>query len=174
MTKPKESKRENFEVSPEQQAEIETLQELIAAPSKKDAVLMAVHVALHLAVETKKGNQIFVGLPGQKDLKRIVMLGIEKPSVAKWMYLVEQAHPWKKQLYVKGSKLPAAAVWSSYKVNKLTVEEAMDNWDLPAEAIREIIEYCESNQKLLKMEAAEELRRLEEKGIRVAVKTSRR
>lgn len=172
--KVKESKRENFEVSPAQQAEIETLQELISAPSKKDAVLMAVHLALHLASEAKKGNQIFVGQPDQRALTRIVMLGIENPTVSKWTYLVEQSHPWKKQLYVKGSKLPAAAVWTSYKVNNLTMEEAMDNWNLPAEAISEILEYCEINQRLLEMEASEELRRLEDKGLEVGAKTARR
>src|SRR5208283_5362039 len=95
MTKGKEIKRENFDVSPEQQADIETLQILLETPSKKDAVLMAVQLALHLAAETKKGNQFFVGHPGE-DLKRFVMLGIEKPDVRRWMYLVEHSHPWKR------------------------------------------------------------------------------
>jgi hypothetical protein len=161
----KDTRRENFDVSPEQQAEIEMLQELIEAPSKRDALLMAVHLALHLAVETKKGNQVFVGHPGHNDLKRFVMLGIEKPNIRRWMYLVEQAHPWRRQLYVKGRKLPAAAVWTTMNANKLSAEDAADNWDLPIDAVHEIIEYCENNKVLLEMEAAEELRRLEERGI---------
>lgn len=172
MGKTKDLKRENFDVSPEQQAEIETLQALIEAPSKKDAMLLAVHLALHLASEARKGNQLFVGDPARQDLRRLVMLGIEKPNLPKWLYLVEQAHPWKKQLFVKGRKLPAAAVWSATVANKLSFEEAADNWDLPVEAVREIFEYCEGHKAFLEMEANEELRRLEEKGIGVVAKTA--
>ncbi len=166
MTKGKEIKRENFDVSPEQQADIETLQTLLETPSKKDAVLMAVQLALHLVAETKKGNQLFVGHPGE-DLKRFVMLGIEKPDVRRWMYLVEHSHPWKRQLYVKGRKLPAAAVWVGIATNNLSVEEAMDNWELSKAAVHEIVEYCETHKDLLEMEAAEELRLLHEKGIEI-------
>lgn len=83
-------------------------------------------------------------------------------------FKLEQAHPWKKQLFVKGRKLPAAAVWTGMIANKLNIDEAADNWNLPVDAVREILEYCETNKALLEMEAAEELRRLEEKGIGVA------
>lgn len=171
MAKLKDTKRENFDVSPEQQAEIETLQQLIEAPSKKDAVLMAVKVTLHLAVETKKGNQLFVGHPG-KSLNRFVMLGIEKPDNAQWMYLVEHAHPWRRQLHIKGRKLTAAAVWTAIRTNNLSLEEAADNWDLSLAVVREIIDYCEANKELLEMEAAEELRLLKNKGIEVGGTTA--
>ncbi len=168
MGKVKETRRENFDVSPQQQAEIETLQELLDVPSKKDAMLLAIHLALHLIAEAKNGNHLFVGDPDRQDLRRLVMLGIEKPNIRKWMYLVEHAHPWKKQLYVKGRKLPAAAVWTGMIANNLNIQEAADNWDLPEEAVREIMEYCDTNKVLLEMEANEELRRLEEKGIGIA------
>jgi hypothetical protein len=173
MTKKKEIKRENFDVSPEQQADIETLQAVLETPSKKDAVLMAVQLTLHLAAETRKGNQLFVGHPGE-NLQRFVMLGIEKPDARRWMYLVDHSHPWKRQLYVKGRKLPAAAVWVGIKSNNLSIEEAMDNWDLSQGAIHEIIEYCETYKDLLEMEAAEELRLLHENGIEIGHPTARR
>lgn len=168
MGKTKETRRENFDVSPQQQAEIETLQELLEAPSKKDAILLAIQLTLHLASEARKGNQLFVGDPAMHDLRRLVMLGVEKPNIPKWTYLVEQAHPWKRQLYVKGRKLPAAAVWTGMIANNLSVEEAAENWDLPVGAVNEILDYCESNRVLLEMDAAEELRRLEEKGMGLA------
>jgi hypothetical protein len=174
MPKAREFRRENFDVSPEQQAEIEALQELLEAPSKKEALLMAVELTLQLVSETKSGFQVFIGTADKADLRRFFMLGIEKPNIQKWMYLVEHAHPWKKQLYVKGRKLPAAAVWSGMTANKQTPEQAAKNWDLPIEAVREIIAYCQSNQALLRMEADEELRRLEEKGIELVPKASRR
>ncbi|HEY9680460.1 MAG TPA: hypothetical protein V6C86_02615 [Oculatellaceae cyanobacterium] len=162
----KDIRRENFDVSPEQQAEIETLQAMLNTNSKKEAVLIAVQLALHVAAEARKGNQFFVGHPGEA-LQRLIMLGIEKPDVKGWMYLTEHAHPWKKQLYVKGRKLPAAAVWSEMAVNKLTVEDAMENWDLPKEVILEVLQYCEANKDLLQMEAAEEERLLQEKGVNI-------
>lgn len=174
VAKAKELKRENFDVSPEQQAALETLQALLDAPSKKDAMLFAVNLTLHLAVEARKGNQIFVGDPAKDDLTRVIMLGIEKPTMAKWLYLVAQAHPWKKQLFVKGRKLPAAAVWTGMLANNLSVQQAAENWELPVDAVQEILEYCQTNKVLLEMEAQEELRILEEKGIGIVAKNSRR
>jgi hypothetical protein len=143
-------RRENFDVSPEQQAEIETLQAVLNTNSKKEAVLLAVQLTLHIAAEAKKGNQFFIGLPGGA-LQRLVMLGIERPELKGWTYLVEHAHPWKKQLYVKGRKLPAAVVWSEMLVNQLSIEDAVENWDLPKEVIFEIVQYCESNKALIEM-----------------------
>lgn len=163
MARAKDSRRENFEVNAEQQAEIETLQELLNSPSKKDAVLAAVQFTLHLAAEIKKGNQVFVGDPAKKDLQRFVFLGIEKPFSPTWKYLRELPHPWKRQLYVKGRKLPAAAVWTASQVNKLSHEEAAKNWSLPLDAIREIFAYCETHRELLEMESEEERRILLEK-----------
>lgn len=158
-------KRENFDVTPAQEAEIDCLQELIKAPTRKDAMLTAVRLALHLATEAQQGHKLFLG--DGKEMKRLVMLGIETPNYWPWTYLVQISHPWKKQLYVKGSKLPAAAVWTAMAVNKLSREEASDNWDLPLQAIDEIVDYCEANKQLLQMEAAEEGRRLAEKGIKL-------
>jgi len=170
----RESKRENFDVSPEQEADINCLQELLKAPTRKDAILTAVRLALLLAAESKQGNQFYLASPGCRDLRRLLMVGIESPNLQKWTYLVDQAHPWKRQLFVKGRKQPAAAIWSGMLVNKLSREQAADNWELPVEAIDEIIAYCESNRALLEMEAAEELRRLEQKGIDIEPKTARR
>lgn len=169
----KTSKRENFDVNPQQEAEIDCLQDLIKAPSRKDAILIAVRLALHLAAESRQGNQLFLGRPGEKPT-RVVILGIENPNSTRWMYLVDQAHSWKKQLFVKGRKLPAAAVWTGMTVNKLTPEQAADNWDLPLDAIKEIVEYCESNQALLKMEADEEKKRLNQEGVKVEPEAARR
>ena len=167
----KDIRRENFDVSPEQQASIEALQAVLNANSKKDAVLLAVQLTLHLAAEAKKGNQFFVGHPGEA-LQRLVMLGIEKPELKGWMYLTEHVHPWKKQLYIKGRKLPAAVVWNEMKVNGLSVDDAMENWDLPREVVVEVLQYCEANKCLLEMESAEEERLLQEKGVAIGRQTT--
>ena len=86
-------------------------------------------------------------------------------SVEDWQYLVARPHAWRKQLYVKGRKLLASTVWQDMVVNQLLPEQAAKNWDLPLAAICEAIQYCESHQELLKLEADEERYRLELKGV---------
>ncbi len=81
-----------------------------------------------------------------------------------WQYLVTRPHPWRRQLYIKGRKLLASTVWQDMMVNKMSPEQAGENWDLPLRAIYEVMRYCESHRELLKLEADEERYRLEEKG----------
>ena len=50
-------------------------------------------------------------------------------------------------------------------VNRETPQEAAENWDLPLDAVMEAIEYCKTNQELLREEAEQERRYLEERGI---------
>lgn len=83
----------------------------------------------------------------------------------KWQYLEQRPNSWRKQLYLKGRRLTAFGLWMDMIVNELSVEAASDNWDLPIAAIHEVIEYCQTNQELLKQEAQEERRYLEERGI---------
>jgi uncharacterized protein (DUF433 family) len=82
-----------------------------------------------------------------------------------WRYLAKRNHPWRKQLYVKGQKLLTSTIWQDMITNGMSVEEAADNWNLPLEAIDEIVRYCESHQDLLRLEADEEHYRLVEKGV---------
>ena len=82
-----------------------------------------------------------------------------------WQYLAKRNHPWRKQLYVKGQKLLASTIWQDMIANEMSVEEAADNWNLPLDAIDEVIRYCESHQDLLKLEADEEHYRLVSKGV---------
>ena len=51
------------------------------------------------------------------------------------------------------------------QANQMSREEAADNWELPVEAIGEVIRYCEQNRALLQMEAAEEKLYRQAKGV---------
>jgi len=73
-----------------------------------------------------------------------------------WQYLVARPHPWRRQLYVKGGKLPASMVWQDMIANEMSPDQVAENWDLSLPAVDEIIRYCESHQDLLKLEAQEE------------------
>ncbi|PIG94341.1 hypothetical protein [Gloeocapsopsis sp. IPPAS B-1203] len=82
-----------------------------------------------------------------------------------WQYLVSCPHPWRKQLYIKGHKLLASTFWRNMVTNQLSPEQAVEKWDLPLAAICDILQYYESHQELLKLEADEERYRLEVKGV---------
>ncbi len=84
-----------------------------------------------------------------------------------WQYLETRSDSWRKQLYIKGRKLRARTVWSDMIVNEDTLSEAADNWDLPLQAIVEVIDYCQSHQDLLQQEAEMERKYLEEKGVQL-------
>ena len=66
-----------------------------------------------------------------------------------WLYLEARPHPWRRQLYVKGRRLRALSVWSDMVVNHLTAEESAQSRDLPVEAVRECVQYCEENRHML-------------------------
>ncbi|MCH2248101.1 MAG: hypothetical protein MK111_26345 [Crocosphaera sp.] len=100
----------------------------------------------------------------QEVLDFIDSLGSQS-SQTEWQYLEQRPSSWRKQLYLKGRRLRASIVWTDMIVNEMTPEEAADNWDLPKEAIKESIEYCQTHQDLLKHEAEIERRHLEERGI---------
>ena len=61
--------------------------------------------------------------------------------------------------------MTAANVWYDLLANERTLQEAAQNWDLPVEAIEEIVRYCESDRELIAMEADEEKQLLIEKGV---------
>jgi uncharacterized protein (DUF433 family) len=89
------------------------------------------------------------------------------PGIENWQYLVARPHAWRKQLYIKGRKLLASTICRDMTANQMSPEQAAENWDLPLSAIYEAIDYCESHQELLKLEADEERYRLEAKGVQL-------
>jgi uncharacterized protein (DUF433 family) len=79
-------------------------------------------------------------------------------TTTQWQYLEKRPHSWRKQLYIKGKRIKANVIYSDMIVNEETPEEAAENWDLPLTAIKEVIEYCQTHEELLKQEAREERR----------------
>ena len=93
-------------------------------------------------------------------------------TTTQWQYLEKRPHPWRQQLYFKGKRLKAFDVWITMQVEQMTPSEAAEDWDLPLAAVQEAIEYCQNHQELLKQEAEEERRYLEERGISVEPKVT--
>lgn len=157
-------KRENFYVTPDIEADVEFLQAIMNAETKKDVYIWSVRMAAFLAAEAQRGNQFYLNKPFQTEFRRMPLPWIER-SKPDWEFLVARPHSWRRQLYIKGTKIPASTVWLGTSTNKLSPEEAAENWDIPVNAVHEAIRYCEENKDLLRMEAAEERHLLESKGI---------
>lgn len=163
--KPKpEKKRENFFVSPEIEASVDYLLTVMNAESKTDVYVSSVQMAAFLAAECQRGSTFYVSEPTTNEYRRMPLPWIEK-SQPEWNFLVSRPHKWRKQLYIKGTKIPASTVWSGLISNNLSPEAAAENWDIPIKAVLESINYCELNRDLLKMEALEERHLLEAAGI---------
>lgn len=161
-----DTKRQNFNVTPEQEADLARLREELDAPSVKDAILRAARIVEAIARQTRRGGALYIhDASGQTH--RLIIPELEAVTETAWQFLTARPHPWRRQLWIKGRKLPAAVVWTDWRVNGGTLEEIADNWDLPLKAVEESIRYGETHQDLLRMEAEEEKRRLSEEGLSV-------
>ncbi len=161
-----ETKRQNFNVTPEQETELAHLRETLDAPSAKDAILRAVRIVETIAQQTRRGGQLYIS-NAEGQMQRLLIPELEAASQDRWRYLTARPHPWRRQLWVKGRKLLASVVWTDWRVNGGTLEEVADNWDLPVATVTEILRYGEENQEFLRMESEEERQRLEDQGISV-------
>ena len=82
-----------------------------------------------------------------------------------WKFLESRAHPWRRELFLKGRRLRPSSVWMSVLQNEHTLEEAAANWDLSVPEVRECVRYCETHNEDLRLDAEEERRRLEDAGV---------
>ena len=163
------SKRANFDLSPEQEELLAKLRSRLSASSTKEAVLRAAELTTFLLDELNQGHRLFVG----KSLSSAIRLAIpqlEARTNEQWRWLIERPHPWRRQLWVKGRKLLASAVWLDALTNGMGPRQAAENWNLPLDAAEEIFAYCEFNQALIEAEANEERQRLNRVNLDVEAK----
>src|SRR5687768_9801096 len=63
-----------------------------------------------------------------------------------YVYLAPSPKSSYKQLFIKGTRIPARALYGWYKcAEPMTIEEIAAEYDLPVEAVKESIAYCDSN-----------------------------
>ena len=158
------TKRQNFNITPEQEAELAWLQQAIAAPTAKDTLLRAVRVLATLARQAQQGHRLYIGT-ASGPVAQLLIPELEAVGANEWKYLVSRPHAWRRQLYIKGRKMLASTVWRETQINRLSPEEASYNWDLPLAVLDEITRYCEANRDLLAMESDEERRFLLAEGV---------
>jgi len=108
---------------------------------------------------------------GQKLTEALDRIGQLEETVksvqeaSRWKHLIARPHRWRRQLSLRAKNMTVGQLASTVYANNLTVEEASENLELPIEAIQEALRYYEQNRELIQAEAAEERRRLAERGI---------
>ncbi|MEB3179279.1 MAG: hypothetical protein VKL59_09645 [Nostocaceae cyanobacterium] len=170
MNQAGETKQQNFNVSPEQEAQIEWLRVAMGAATTKETILRSISVMTVLQNYLQQGYQIRLVALGEQI--HLVIPELEPSPQSAWQYLVSRPHPWRRQLYVKGRRLLASTVWQDMQLNNLYPEETAENFALPVAVVNEIIRYCEVNREFIKMEAEEELYRLQQRGVSVESQTA--
>ena len=159
-----ETKQQNFNITPEQEAKLNWLQSAIGAPNIKETIWRSLDVIFTLKRHLTPGNKLFLHTAEGGEI-RLLIPELESLDNEEWLYLVKRPHQWRKQLYIKGRKLLASTVWQDLVINQMSKEELAENWDIPLVVIEEVIKYCETHQELIKLEAEEERYRLQEKGV---------
>jgi uncharacterized protein (DUF433 family) len=74
--------------------------------------------------------------------------GMGTPAPRQWKYLEPRPGSAYRQLFIKGRHIKALDLFDWYDPEgdpKLTAEDLAKDFDLPVEAVREAIAYCESN-----------------------------
>ncbi len=121
----------------EQEAKLNWLRDVIGAPNAKETILSSIDLMVTLNRHIRPGTQLFLYTP--EGQVRLLIPELESPQTGDWQYLVERPHPWRRQLYIKGRKLLASTLWQNMIANKMSKEEAADNWNLPLGAIHEAV-----------------------------------
>jgi len=127
--------------------------------SEAGRALLALFAKLSAAVES---GTVISFLPGD-DARAVDALPeftrALRPEAA-YCWLVAVPHPWRRQLSLKGRRITAAQIADVLHANDLSPEAVAAEFDVPIEAVREALDYCERNGELL-AETAEERRRTE-------------
>lgn len=148
----------NIDVTPEQEAEIAWLKDVLHADTVKGTVFTSVRLTSQIVAWLQQGGELCIR-EADGGIRAVALPGIPKQPTPTWRYLTRRPGDWREQLWVKGRKLLASDLWRDTLANGRSPEEAAGNWDLPLEAVREALSYCEANQELLALEAEEEARR---------------
>ncbi len=78
-------------------------------------------------------------------------------ATTKWVYLAPNPKSSYRQLFVRGTRIRARILYGWYACSEpRTPEEIASDYDLPVDAVKEAIAYCESNPPELLEDCARE------------------
>ena len=166
--KEKNKQRVQLDLAPEQVALMDTLSEQLALRSRADLLQQAFSLFLWVVNEAQAGHHIIsVDKEQLREIdkyKEVDIPALQPLAFNNYRYLTSRPHPWKKQLFLKGRNMTVGQLISTMEANDLSVEEAAEDLELPAEQIREAQAYYYTHQTLVDLEAREATIRLANKG----------
>jgi uncharacterized protein (DUF433 family) len=82
-------------------------------------------------------------------------------------YLERRPGSWRRELFLKGRNMTVGHLVYAMRANRITLEQAVENYDLPIEQIQEALRYYRFNRDLIEADVDEERRRAAARGIDV-------
>lgn len=126
-----------------------------------DAVLAALAAFNWMLEQRRQGKRVIAVDPDVLPARysEPVLPGVDEAfGDQRWTWLIEQPHPWRRQLWIKGRHVKAGQLVGQMNGNAWTPEETARQLDLPVDAVREAERYVEANRDLVEAEAIEEER----------------
>jgi uncharacterized protein (DUF433 family) len=156
---PKSSRdRLQVELSANHRGFLKRFGERLGASGEAETARRVLEVVENLADNIERGFKI-VAVPVEDEhpdalpeLSRAFRLD------ARYTYLVARPHAWRKQLFFKGRRLTVGQFLRNMRANKMSPEEAAEDFGLPTEAAFEAIDYGERFAALIAAEEAEDAR----------------
>jgi uncharacterized protein (DUF433 family) len=91
-----------------------------------------------------------------------------KPSISTtWKYLAPNPRSAYKQLFIRGRRIRARTLYGMYRSAEepMTPEQIAQEYDLPVEAVKEAIAYCQTDPPEIKEDFDREERKMEATGM---------
>jgi len=90
-----------------------------------------------------------------------------RSELVSYSHLEERAHPWRRQLWLRGRNMTVGQLVATMRANHLTPEQAAIDLDLPLAQIAEALLYYADHQGLVDQELREDQQRLIARGYAV-------
>jgi len=121
-----------------------------------DAVTAALDTFQWVVDARRRGKRVIATDPEAlpEAFEEPVIAGLEDLG-HQWIWLVHRDHAWRRQLWIKGRKIPAGDLIRTSALEGWTAEETARQFDLPLEAVMEAHRYAQMARALIEAEEAE-------------------
>ena len=150
--------RLQIELAPQHQRLLRTLGERMGSGGEAETTRRVFDVVENIADRIRHGYKLAV-VPAEDEHPDAVpeLTRALRPEL-NYTYLVLRPHPWRRQLSFKGRRLTVGQFLGRMRTESWTPEEAAAEFELPAEAAYEAMDYGERYASLIAAEDAEDAR----------------
>lgn len=168
-TKRRDKVRVQVDLTAAEATLLELLRKRLAVRSRADLLQQAYGTFLWIVDEMLSGRRIISIEPevmGQLErFKELSVPAVEPLLFGHYQYLVTRPEQGRKQPYLKGRNMTVGQLVYKMRANHLSVEQAAEDMDLPAEQVMEALAYYQIHRELIESEMEEEKRYLLSHGV---------